>query len=55
MRETKGRNAPQVAEAQRYAAEHGVDLRSIELDVASEVSADAAIEDIVTTTVDSTS
>ena len=48
MRETTGRNAPQVAEARQYAAEHAVDLRTIELDVASEASADAAIEEIVT-------
>src|SRR5882762_3769507 len=48
MRETTGRNAPQVVEALRYAAEHAVDLRTIELDVASEASADAAIEEIVT-------
>src|SRR5712692_2056786 len=48
MRETTGRNAPQVAEAQKYAAERAVDLRTIELDVASEASADAAIEEIVT-------
>src|SRR5947208_11246420 len=48
MRETAGRNAPQVAEAQKYAAKHNVDLRTIDLDVASETSADAAIEAIVT-------
>jgi len=47
MRETTGRNAPQVAEAQTYAADHSADLRTIELDVASEVSAAAAIEQIV--------
>ena len=47
MRETAGRNAPQVAEAQTYAADHGADLRTIELDVASEASAAAAIEQIV--------
>ncbi len=47
MRETTGRNAPQVAEAQTYAVDHGVDLRTIELDVASEASAAAAIEQIV--------
>jgi NAD(P)-dependent dehydrogenase (short-subunit alcohol dehydrogenase family) len=47
MRETTGRNAPQVAEAQTYAADHGADLRTIELDVASEASAAAAIEEIV--------
>ena len=33
MRETTGRNAPQVAEVARYASEHGVDLRTVELDV----------------------
>jgi NAD(P)-dependent dehydrogenase (short-subunit alcohol dehydrogenase family) len=38
MRETVGRNAPQVADVQKYAAEHSVDVRSIELDVASQVS-----------------
>ena len=47
MRETTGRNAPQAAEAQTYAAAHGADLRAIELDVASEASATAAIEQIV--------
>jgi len=47
MRETTGRNAPKVAEAQTYAADHGADLRTIELDVASEASATAAIEQIV--------
>jgi NAD(P)-dependent dehydrogenase (short-subunit alcohol dehydrogenase family) len=47
MRETTGRNAPQVAAAQTYAADHGVDLRTIELDVASEASAAAAIEQII--------
>jgi NAD(P)-dependent dehydrogenase (short-subunit alcohol dehydrogenase family) len=47
MRETTGRNAPQVAEAQTYAADQGADLRTIELDVASEASAAAAIEQIV--------
>jgi NADP-dependent 3-hydroxy acid dehydrogenase YdfG len=35
MRETKGRNAPQVKELQNYAAEHSVDLRPIELNVMS--------------------
>ncbi|NKI72197.1 SDR family NAD(P)-dependent oxidoreductase [Collimonas pratensis] len=47
MRETKGRNAPQVAEAARYAAEHGVDLRSVELDVAASASVEAGIASIV--------
>src|SRR6202048_1208784 len=47
MRETTGRNAPQVKEVERYAAEHAADLRSIELDVSSQKSCDAAIQEIV--------
>jgi NAD(P)-dependent dehydrogenase (short-subunit alcohol dehydrogenase family) len=47
MRETKGRNAPQVDAAKKFAAENRVDLRTIELDVASQSSADAAIQKIV--------
>ena len=30
MRETAGRNAPHVAEARKYAADQGVDLRTVE-------------------------
>jgi NAD(P)-dependent dehydrogenase (short-subunit alcohol dehydrogenase family) len=47
MRETGGRNAPQVKELQEYAAEHSVDLLPIELDVSSEKSCDAAIQQII--------
>jgi len=47
MRGTTGRNAPQVEAAKQYAAEHKVDLRTVELDVASQESADAAIRQIV--------
>src|SRR6266478_412167 len=47
MRETAGRNAPHVEEVQKYAADHDADLRSIELDVASEKSCSAAIEEII--------
>ena len=47
MRETTGRNAPQVEEVQKYAAEHAVDLRAVELDVASEASAEAGIQKIL--------
>ena len=47
MRETTGRNAPQVGAAKRFAAENKVDLRTIELDVSSQESADAAIQQIV--------
>jgi NAD(P)-dependent dehydrogenase (short-subunit alcohol dehydrogenase family) len=47
MRETKGRNAPQVEAAKKFAVENEVDLRTIELDVASQESVDAAIQRIV--------
>ena len=47
MRETAGRNAPQVAEAADYARSHAVDLRTVELDVGSEPSVEAAISEIV--------
>ncbi|MGF6227204.1 NAD(P)-dependent dehydrogenase (short-subunit alcohol dehydrogenase family) [Inquilinus ginsengisoli] len=47
MRDTAGRNAPQAAEVQGYAKEHGVDLRTVELDVASQPSVDAAIARII--------
>ena len=47
IRETQGRNAPQVEAVERYAAEHGVDLRAIELDVLSQTSCDAAIQQII--------
>jgi NAD(P)-dependent dehydrogenase (short-subunit alcohol dehydrogenase family) len=43
IRDTAGRNAPRVAEAADYAAEHGVDLRTIELDISAQSSVDAAI------------
>lgn len=47
MRETAGRNAKQVEAAKQFAAENNVDLRSVELDVASQESANAAIQQIV--------
>ena len=46
MRDTAGRNATAVADAAGYAAEHGVDLRTVELDVADQDSVDAAIAQI---------
>jgi len=49
MRETRGRNAPHVEQVRRYAAERDVDLRSIELDVSSQPSCDAAIQEIIST------
>jgi NAD(P)-dependent dehydrogenase (short-subunit alcohol dehydrogenase family) len=50
MRATTGRNAPQVAEVERYAAEHRVDLRTVELDVASAESVEAGIAKIIADT-----
>lgn len=47
MRETTGRNAPQVAEVDRYATEQGVDLRAVEMDVADETSVEAGIQKIL--------
>ena len=47
MREINGRNAPQVDSAAKFARENKVDLRTLELDVASQSSADAAIQKIV--------
>lgn len=46
MRETTGRNAPQVEAAKKFAAENKADLRTIELDVASQESVDVAIQRI---------
>jgi NAD(P)-dependent dehydrogenase (short-subunit alcohol dehydrogenase family) len=43
MRETKGRNAAQVADVEAYAKEHAVELRAIELDVGSQASVDAGV------------
>jgi NAD(P)-dependent dehydrogenase (short-subunit alcohol dehydrogenase family) len=48
MRETKGRNLPQVEEAKKFAKDNDVDLRAIELDVSSQESCDAAIQEINT-------
>ncbi|MFJ4787523.1 SDR family oxidoreductase [Streptomyces sp. NPDC088794] len=47
IRQTTSRNAPQVAAAAEYSKEHGVDLRSVELDVTSQESVDAAIRQIL--------
>src|SRR6476661_2217487 len=47
MRETKGRNAPQVEQAKKFAKDNDVDLRAIELDVSSQESCDAAIREII--------
>jgi NAD(P)-dependent dehydrogenase (short-subunit alcohol dehydrogenase family) len=47
MRDTAGRNAPAVADAAAWSAEHGRDLRTVELDVQSQESADRAIASIL--------
>jgi NAD(P)-dependent dehydrogenase (short-subunit alcohol dehydrogenase family) len=47
MRETEGRNAAQVEAARKFANENKADLRTIELDVASQESVDPAIQEIV--------
>jgi NAD(P)-dependent dehydrogenase (short-subunit alcohol dehydrogenase family) len=47
MRDTAGRNAPQVKAAKEFSSESNVDLRTIELDVMSEESVNAAIQKII--------
>jgi NAD(P)-dependent dehydrogenase (short-subunit alcohol dehydrogenase family) len=46
MREITTRNAAQVEAAKKYASDNNVDLRTVELDVASQESADKAIQQI---------
>jgi NAD(P)-dependent dehydrogenase (short-subunit alcohol dehydrogenase family) len=50
MRDTAGRNADRVAEAARWAADNRADLRTVELDVLSQDSADAAIDTVYSQT-----
>ena len=47
MRETEGRNAPQVAAVQKFSRDKNVELRPIEMDVSSQSSVDQAITKIV--------
>jgi NAD(P)-dependent dehydrogenase (short-subunit alcohol dehydrogenase family) len=47
MRETQGRNAPQVAAVAAWASEQKADLRTVELDVLSDASANAGIARII--------
>ncbi|MFD8097389.1 MULTISPECIES: SDR family oxidoreductase [Streptomyces violaceusniger group] len=47
MRQTTTRNAAQVQAAADYSREHGVDLRSIELDVNSQQSVDTAVAHVI--------
>jgi NAD(P)-dependent dehydrogenase (short-subunit alcohol dehydrogenase family) len=47
MRDITGRNAPQVEALKAHAAQTGVDLRAVELDVQSEPSVEAAVATIL--------
>ncbi|MDK4738288.1 SDR family oxidoreductase [Rhizobium sp. CNPSo 3464] len=47
MRETEGRNAPRVAEVAAFAKENGMDLKAVELDVASDASVEAGIARVI--------
>ncbi len=47
MRETAGRNAPQVDALRKYSAEENLDLRTLELDVTSQAPAEAAVSTII--------
>jgi len=47
MRETAGRNAARVSELADWAKDHAVDLRTVELDVQSEASADSGVAHIL--------
>ncbi|WP_349956185.1 SDR family oxidoreductase [Rhizobium sp. ZPR3] len=47
IRETQGRNVAQVAAAAAFAKDNGVDLRTVELDVASDASVEAGIAAVI--------
>jgi NAD(P)-dependent dehydrogenase (short-subunit alcohol dehydrogenase family) len=48
MRETTGRNAPDVEKFARFSKEHSVDLRTVELDVLSQESVDQGVAKVLT-------
>jgi NAD(P)-dependent dehydrogenase (short-subunit alcohol dehydrogenase family) len=50
MRDTAGRNAPQVADVRKFAQDNDVDLRPLELDVGSQASVDAGVAQIIADT-----
>jgi NAD(P)-dependent dehydrogenase (short-subunit alcohol dehydrogenase family) len=50
IRDTAGRNAPAVADLSAYATARSVNLRAAEMDVASQVSVDAAVKQIISDT-----
>lgn len=47
MRETKGRNAPRVQEVANWSKTHRLDLRTVELDVQSDASADCGVQQVI--------
>jgi NAD(P)-dependent dehydrogenase (short-subunit alcohol dehydrogenase family) len=47
MRDSAGHNARRVGAARRYAVERDVDLRTVELDVSSQESVEAAVETVI--------
>jgi len=47
MRETSGHNAKQVEAVRKFATQKSVDLRTVELDVSSQESADGAVQQIL--------
>ncbi|EJJ30205.1 SDR family oxidoreductase [Rhizobium sp. CF142] len=47
MRETEGRNRPQVEAVEAFSRENGVDLKAVELDVASDGSVEAGIAKVI--------
>src|ERR1700722_16965943 len=49
MRDTEGRNAPEVKSIDTFSRSNGADLRALELDVQSQPSVDRAIQQIIAT------
>ncbi len=47
MRETEGRNKPQVEAVDAFSRENGVDLKAVELDVASDASVETGIAKVI--------
>lgn len=47
MRETEGRNASRVEQVKVFSREHGVDMRTVELDVQSQDSVDEAVKQVI--------
>ena len=50
MRETTGGNAPEMAKVAAFSQAYGVDLRTVELDVLSQESVDAAVAKVIVDT-----